>query len=194
MVCWFGLGVWVWVVWVCAAGLKPTKGSAGDQSFLGVECSEFTGVGTGVAKGGSPDFESFDLADDLEIKSWAEGGGLGSEFTGGFALVDVDEVHWFGLVWFGFLLLGCGLLVLWGKFLGDGVEEVCWGKFLGETKQGRTSGEAHSALQRVRPSRIYLRARCGRSGVSGGSAALTRFPCHWLYFRAVFVSAPRRVY
>ena len=96
---WFGLVFWVWVVGVCA-GLKPTKGSAGDQSFVGVEGAEFTGVGTGVAKGGSPDFESFDLIDDLEIKSWAEGGGLGSEFTGGFALVDVDEVHWFGLVFF----------------------------------------------------------------------------------------------
>ena len=176
--------------WVCA-GLKPTKGSAGDQSFLGVECSEFTGVGTGVANGGSPDFESFDLADDLEIKSWAEGGGLGSEFTGGFALVDVDEVHWFGLVWF-FVV---GLWVVGFVGIGLGVGFGGWGgRGLGETKQGRTSGEAHSALQRVRPSRIYLRARCGRSGVSGGSAALTRFPCHWLYFRAVFVSAPRRVY
>ena len=132
--------------WVCA-GLKPTKGSAGDQSFVGVEGAEFTGVGTGVAKGGSPDFESFDLIDDLEIKSWAEGGGLGSEFTGGFALVDVDEVHWFGLVWFGFLLLGCGLLVLWGLVwgwvLGDGVEEV-WGK----------RNRAEQAVKLIRPCNV----------------------------------------
>ena len=112
-----GLLVWVWVLgcWVCA-GLKPTKGSAGDQPFLGVECSEFTGVGTGVANGGSPDFESFDLADDLEIKSWAEGGGLGSEFTGGFALVDVDEVHWFGLVWF--FVVGLWVVGFVGKVFG----------------------------------------------------------------------------
>lgn len=121
---WFGfLGLGCLGCWVCA-GLKPTKGSAGDQSFLGVECSEFTGVGTGVAKGGSPDFESFDLADDLEIKSWAEGGGLGSEFTGGFALVDVDEVHWFGLV-FCCWVVGCGLLGLWGLVWGF------WGSFWG---------------------------------------------------------------
>ena len=170
-------GLLVWVV--VGAGLKPTKGSAGDQSFLGVEGAEFTGVGTGVAKGGSPDFESFDLIDDLGIKSWAEGGGLSSEFTGGFALVDVDEVHWFGLVFF--------VVGLW-------VRGKVRGKVFGGTKQGRTSGEAHSALQRVRPSRIYFRARCGRSGVSGGSAAQTRFPCHWLCLRAVLVSAPRRVY
>ena len=124
-----GLLVWVVCVWfwvVVGAGLKPAEGSAGDQSFVGVEGAEFTGVGTGVAKGGSPDFESFDLIDDLGIKSWAEGGGLSSEFTGGFALVDVDEVHWFGLVF---------VVGLWVVGSGESSGESFWGNETGPNKR-----------------------------------------------------------